>query len=73
MAYFDLRTPLGWLFLIGGLLLVIAGIRLPAVSSDGHSLDLNINLFWGIILLLFGAGCLLAARLSRRGERKDSA
>jgi len=29
MAYFDLRLPLGWLFLIVGGLLLVAGFAMP--------------------------------------------
>jgi len=61
MAYFDLRIPLGWLFLIVGCLLIIAGFVVPPVASDGHPINMNINIGWGVVLLFFGAICLMAA------------
>ena len=60
MAYFDLRLPLGWLFLIVGSLLIISGFVAQPVSSDGHPVDVNINMGWGVVLLFFGAVCLFA-------------
>ena len=61
MAFFDLRLPLGWLFVIIGGLLLASGFSVSPISSDGHSLDLNINLIWGIVLLIFGFVCLATA------------
>jgi len=61
MAYFDLRLPLGWLFLIVGGLLIIAGFLVQPVASDGHVINMNVNIGWGVVLLFFGAICLLAA------------
>jgi hypothetical protein len=61
MAYFDLRLPLGWLFLIIGGLLLVAGFVVPPISSDGHPTGININVGWGVVLLFFGAICLFAA------------
>ena len=69
MKFFDLRIPLGWLFAVLGLLLVIAGLRAtPAV--DARSLGININLIWGGVMLAFALVCLwLARREARRRGR----
>ena len=73
MAFFDLRLPLGWLFIIVGVLLLAAGFNGSPVSSDGHSLDVNINLIWAVVLLIFGAGCLvLAWNYARKRNRQKS-
>lgn len=52
----DIRWPIGLMFSLVGLLLTIFGF---ATKGDAElyqrSLDININLVWGIILLLFGA------------------
>lgn len=61
MAYFDLRLPLGLLFLIIGVLLIIAGFVAQPVASDGHPVTVNINIGWGVVLLFFGAICFFAA------------
>ena len=66
MSFFDLRVPLGWLFAILGMLLVIAGFR-GTPSADARSLGLNINLIWGLVMVAFGLLCLW---LARRGGRR---
>jgi len=68
MHFFDLRVPLGWLFLVLGGLLVVNGFQAPA-TSDGVSLGINIDLIWGLVLLVFAIVCLWFAR---RHARKRS-
>ncbi len=63
----DIRWPIGLLFSLVGALLVIYGL---ATLSDAEiyrrSLDINVNLRWGLVLLVFGASMLtLAWRASR--------
>jgi hypothetical protein len=54
----DIRWPIGLMFaLIGALLTGFGAIK----AADSISLGLNINLIWGVILLLFGAGMLIGA------------
>jgi hypothetical protein len=55
----DIRWPIGLMFTLIGLLLTGYG----AVVSSDHaiSLGININLIWGIILLVFGVLMLLGA------------
>jgi len=58
----DIRWPIGLMFSLVGLLLTIFGF---ATKGDAEmyqrSLDININLIWGIILLLFGGFMLVMA------------
>jgi len=50
----DIRTPLGVMFAILGLLLTGFGlISDPAIYE--RSLGIHINLWWGLVLLAFGA------------------
>jgi hypothetical protein len=50
----DIRTPLGIMFTILGLLLAGFGlISDPAIYE--RSLGIHINLWWGLVLLVFGA------------------
>jgi len=50
----DIRTPLGVMFAILGLLLTGFGlISDPAIYV--RSLGIHINLWWGLVLLVFGA------------------
>lgn len=69
MKIFDLRIPLGWLFAVLGLLLVLAGLR-ATPAADARSLGININLIWGVVMIAFGLVCLwLARREARRRKR----
>jgi hypothetical protein len=56
----DLRTPLGLLFALLGLLLAGYGlVGDPAVYAA--SLGFNVNLWWGLAMLVFGVGMVGAA------------
>ena len=61
----DIRLPLGILFLLLGSILVVYGAASDA-SLYRQSLGINVNLYWGVVLLAFGA---LMFVLSRRGAR----
>ena len=64
----DIRTPIGLMFATFGLLL--AGYGLATGGSDIYqrSLGHNINLSWGLVLLVFGGVMLW---LARRGATKS--
>ncbi len=50
----DIRIPIGLLFAILGALLVGYGLASdPAIYR--RSLDININLWWGLAMLIFGS------------------
>ena len=57
----DLRLPLGLLFVLLGMLLAADGL-VTGVRVGG----INVNLWWGLVLLLFGSGALYLARRFRR-------
>jgi hypothetical protein len=59
----DIRLPIGLMFTLFGLLLVIYG-ALSDKSIYQRSLGINVNLGWGVVLLLFGVVMLV---LGRRG------
>jgi hypothetical protein len=67
----DLRLPIGGLFVMLGLVLAGYGI---ATNSDAaqyaKSGGLNINLWWGVVMLVVGILFLLGAR---RGAARDRA
>ena len=65
----DIRLPLGLLFMIFGLLLAGFGL-LSAKQLYQRSLGFNINLWWGVVMLLFG-GVLFV--LGRRSHRRQNA
>jgi hypothetical protein len=57
----DIRLPIGLMFTFIGALLTFYGVyQRTAVSHAGGS-DININLIWGIVLLIFGVLMLLGA------------
>ena len=55
----DLRLPIGMMFGLIGLLLVGIGL---CTGPEKKSLDMNINLWWGLVLIVFSAYMLLTAR-----------
>jgi hypothetical protein len=58
----DIRLPMGLLFLLLGVILVIYGFSSdPAIYTE-HSLGQNVNKLWGVIFALFGAVMLWLAR-----------
>ena len=66
MSFFDLRLPLGWLFVVLGTLIVCAGLG-AQVTSEGMSLGWNIDFVWGAVMIGFGLICLW---LTRRHVKK---
>ncbi len=64
----DIRLPIGLLFAILGGILTLYGLFSDNALYQ-RSLGVNINLWWGIALLIFG-GIMLA--LARRSARKTT-
>ena len=61
----DVRTPAGLMFVILGVLLVLYGLTSdPTVYQ--RSLGVNINLYWGAVMIAFGAALLVWRRVSRK-------
>jgi len=64
----DLRIPMGLMFTLTGLILTLFGL---ATNSDAalytKSLGINANLWWGLVLLVFGLTMFL---LGRRGQKR---
>lgn len=68
----DLRTPIGWLFVLVGVSLSTYGLTSDPAVYDA-SLGLNVNLWWGLVMAVFGAAMLAAAMRSRStSEPTDS-
>jgi hypothetical protein len=64
----DLRVPIGLLFGLLGILLAGYGlVSDPAIY--GASLGINVNLWWGLVLVLFGGAMLGSAWLAARKRR----
>ena len=68
---FDLRIPIGLMFSIYGVLLAAYG---AAGTPDlKRSLDINIDLIWGVVLLVFGALMLITAKLGAKASAEPPA
>ena len=62
----DVRLPIGGLFVVLGAL--IGGYGLATAGDDtryARSLSVNINLWWGAVMLAFGLILVVAARRTR--------
>jgi uncharacterized protein YhhL (DUF1145 family) len=65
----DIRWPIGLLFSLVGVMLVVYGfITGGDAETYKRSLDINVNLRWGLVLLVFGATMLI---LAWRGSKKS--
>jgi len=68
----DIRTPIGLMFSVFGAILTVYGF-----TSDRaiyvRSLGININLVWGLALLVFGASMLLLSMRRGRFLKKSMA
>jgi multisubunit Na+/H+ antiporter MnhG subunit len=62
----DIRTPIGLMFGIFGLLLTGYGLVTRGSDIYQRSLGYNINLEWGLVLLVFGVVMLY---LGRKGAK----
>jgi hypothetical protein len=63
----DIRLPIGGLFALIGLLLTGYGAATAGDSARyARSLSVNVNLWWGAVMLLFGLLMLSAAARARR-------
>ena len=66
---FDLRIPVGLMFTLFGLILVGVGLfGDPALYQQ--SLGINMNLWWGLVMTIFGLLMLFFAW--RGGKRKNT-
>ncbi len=50
----DIRWPIGLLFLALGVLVAIYGALSPQTTRVGNEFSVNLNLIWGVVMLLFG-------------------
>jgi membrane protein implicated in regulation of membrane protease activity len=57
---FDLRLPLGMMFTVFGLIVTCVGLFGGADLTE-KSLGINMNLWWGLVMLAFGLWMLLLA------------
>ena len=58
----DIRLPMGLLFLLLGIILLVYGFISDHAIYVQHSLGQNVNLLWGTVFALFGAWMLWLSR-----------
>ncbi len=63
----DLRIPMGMMFTLVGVILSAFGYATRGSAIYAASLGINANLWWGLVLLVFGLTMFL---LGRRGQKK---
>jgi hypothetical protein len=61
----DLRIPMGLMFSIVGAILTIYGLITQGSPIYVKSVGLNINLIWGLVMLVFGVTMFLLGRRSQ--------
>ena len=67
----DIRWPIGYMFLILGVVLAAYGLFSNATIYE-QSLGMNVNLIWGAVLGAFGIVMLLLARSGEKSQQKSS-
>jgi hypothetical protein len=70
----DIRWPIGLMFSLLGAMLVIYGFATGSnTEMYQHSLDINVNLRWGLVLVVFGGTMLtLAWRDSKKTAEPET-
>ena len=63
---FDVRLPIGLLFLAIGALVAVCGLTGDPAVFAAHSAGLNIDLVWGSVMAGFGALMLALVAWARR-------
>jgi len=68
----DLRIPMGLMFTFTGLILSVFGLRTNGDAAlYAKSLGINANLWWGLVLLVFGMTMFLLGRRSQAKLAKN--
>ncbi len=68
----DIRMPIGYFFTLIGIVLVVFGLFSGPEIYERHSLGINVNLWWGLVLVAFGAYMLGMAYRARRNPGKPT-
>ena len=68
----DVRIPIGGMFTLIGTIITIYGLVSDKKIYEEHSLGININLWWGLVMLAFGVFMLIMARRSSLKAKKPA-
>jgi hypothetical protein len=69
----DIRYPIGLMFGTIGLVMVVYGALTGGDPMYQRSLGINVNLWWGAVLFVFGAAMLFFARKGAKGTEAPKA
>jgi sulfite exporter TauE/SafE len=70
----DLRTPIGLMFALAGAILTAFGLRTNGNEAlYVRSLGINVNLWWGLVLVAFGLTMFLFGQRGQMREEKKKA
>lgn len=58
----DIRLPLGLIFLIIGGIMAVYGVFTRGSAMYASSQGINLNLVWGLVMLVFGLIMFIAGR-----------
>ena len=58
----DIRIPLGLIFLITGTIMALYGLITRGDAMYARSMDVNLNLIWGLVMFVFGVVMFLLGR-----------
>ena len=64
----DIRAPIGGLFTLLGLMLAGYGLVAGSRTTSDVAPVTNVNLWWGIVMVLFGIVMLVLSRRSVKGS-----
>ena len=68
----DIKIPIGLMFTIMGLILTILGlVTMDDTAMYEQAMGYNINLFSGLIMLVFGCFMLLTSRLFKKKKNEE--
>ena len=69
MEGLDIRAPIGGLFTLLGVMLAGYGLVAGSRTTSDVAPVTNVNLWWGVVMLLFGVFMLVLSRraMSKRG------
>lgn len=67
----DLRIPMGLMFTLVGLILLIFGFVTNGSPMYDKSMGMNINVIWGAVLLVFGGTMFLLGRARQKRLERE--
>jgi protein-S-isoprenylcysteine O-methyltransferase Ste14 len=67
----DVRIPIGAMFALIGAIITIFGLVSDKEIYEQHSLGINVNFWWGLVMFAFGAFMLLMAWRAAKKEHKS--